>query len=68
MSNEEIQKVLFSMKPWKAAGPDGFPAGFYQKTWNVVGTRVCDFISNLWGKPEEIGNINMTDIFLIPKI
>lgn len=28
VSNEEVRKALFGMKPWKAPGPDGFPAGF----------------------------------------
>ncbi|XP_058726567.1 uncharacterized protein LOC131597925 [Vicia villosa] len=30
VSNEEVRKAIFSMKPWKAPGPDGFPAGTEQ--------------------------------------
>ncbi|MCI54590.1 retrotransposon protein putative unclassified, partial [Trifolium medium] len=36
IDEEEIKQAVFSMSPWKASGPDGFPAGFYQKSWNVV--------------------------------
>lgn len=28
---EEIREVIFNMNPWKAPGPNGFPAIFYQK-------------------------------------
>jgi hypothetical protein len=27
--NDEVRKAIFYMNPWKAPGPDGFPAGFY---------------------------------------
>ncbi|XP_058753528.1 uncharacterized protein LOC131626710 [Vicia villosa] len=67
ISKEEVKKALFDMKPWKAPGPDGFPAGFYQKSWGVVGDSVCNFISRLWDFPSEIANVNKTDICLIPK-
>lgn len=29
-SFEDVKKALFDMKPWKAPGPDGFHAGFFQ--------------------------------------
>jgi hypothetical protein len=56
------------MSPWKAPGPDGFPAGFYQKSWETVGSTVCDFVRNVWTKPSNISMVNQTDICLIPKI
>lgn len=46
-SNNEIKAAVFGMNPWKAPGPDGYPAGFYQKSWDVVGQDVCDFIHRL---------------------
>lgn len=36
--NEEVKKALFDMGPWKSPGPDGYPAGFYQQNWNIVGS------------------------------
>ncbi|PNY10809.1 ribonuclease H, partial [Trifolium pratense] len=56
------------MHPWKAPGPDGFPAGFYQKSWDHVGETVCTFVENVWKDPSNIVEVNQTDICLIPKI
>lgn len=40
VSDEEIKMTIFKMAPYKALGPDGFHAGFYQKAWGVVGNSV----------------------------
>jgi hypothetical protein len=64
----EIRRAVFSMSPWKAPGPDGFPAGFYQKCWSIVGKSVCDFVKKVWLNPLIIREFNTTDICLIPKV
>src|ERR1051325_10956269 len=55
------------MHPLKSPGPDGLPALFYQKFWNVVGSEVITMaldILNNGGNPEIL---NKTYIALIPK-
>lgn len=41
-TNLELKRALFDMNPSKAAGPDGFSAGFYQAQWNLI---KFDFLS-----------------------
>lgn len=47
VTDDEVKKVVFAMSPWKALGPDGYPAGFYQKSWRIVGKHVCVFVKKL---------------------
>lgn len=56
------------MKPWKAPGPDGFPAAFYQNSWDIVGKNMCDYVQRIWRKPDGIAKVNQTNICLIPKV
>jgi hypothetical protein len=65
---EEVKGAVFGMHPWKAPGPDGFPAGFYQKSWDVVGETVFKFVDSVWQNPSSIADVNKTDICLIPKV
>ncbi|MCH81869.1 putative ribonuclease H protein [Trifolium medium] len=68
IEDDEIKRAVFSMSPWKAPGPDGFPAGFYQKSWNTVGRSVCDYVKQVWTNPLLLRDVNCTDICLIPKV
>ncbi|XP_045810455.1 uncharacterized protein LOC123904892 [Trifolium pratense] len=68
ITNEEVKRAVFNMSPWKAPGPDGFPAGFYQKSWKIVGQSVCDFVKQVWSNPLCVRDVNYTDICLIPKV
>lgn len=56
------------MKSLGAPGPYGFPAQFFQKHWEMVGKKECDFIINTLNQNCPIENINDTFITLIPKI
>lgn len=68
ITDEEVKHDIFLMKPWKEPRPDGFPVGFYQKSWSVVGKNVCDFVKTVWHNSASIGEVNKTDICLIPKV
>ncbi|XP_021721232.1 uncharacterized protein LOC110688776 [Chenopodium quinoa] len=45
-SRREIKNTLFAMSPWKAPGPDGVPAGFYQKNWNWIQDDVIEAVQS----------------------
>lgn len=45
VSCEDIRRAFFQMGSLKAPGRDGFPAGFYQQNWRIVGTSVCNLIN-----------------------
>lgn len=47
MSDDEVNKAIFAMKPWKAPGPDKFPVGFYQNLWGIVGRKMCEFVKKV---------------------
>lgn len=40
MSDEEIVAVVWSLKAFKAPGPDGLHVGFFQRFWHTVGNSV----------------------------
>lgn len=48
VNNEEVYQGIFVMKPWKV--PGRLFAGFYEKTWGIVGNKVCDFVCGVWEK------------------
>ncbi|KAF7838458.1 reverse transcriptase [Senna tora] len=47
-SNEEIKAALWNLKPFKAAGIDGFQPGFFQSCWKFVGDSVCTEIKSIF--------------------
>lgn len=45
-SEEEVRAVVFGMESNKAPSPDGFPAEFYQKFWEVIKYDLLIFSMN----------------------
>jgi len=41
---EEIKSALWSLKAFKALGPDGLHAGFFHRFWLIVGNSVVDVV------------------------
>ncbi|XP_035546735.1 uncharacterized protein LOC118348703 [Juglans regia] len=67
-TREEITAAVFKMNPLGSPGPDGFPAQFYQKNWEVVGDQVCNFALQFLNHGGSLSEVNDTFITLIPKV
>ena len=68
INEEEIKVALWSLKPFKALGPDGLHAGFFQKFWPVVGDSVIEEVKEVFVSKKVLDYLNRTLITLIPKI
>ncbi|XP_061368484.1 uncharacterized protein LOC133311446 [Gastrolobium bilobum] len=68
ISFEEVRKAFFQMPPLKAPGPDGFPALFYHKNWDLIKDQVFKSMKCYLKNPDQIKEINHTLLALIPKI
>jgi hypothetical protein len=65
---EEVQCALFQMAPTKTPGPDGYPAGFFQKNWGTLGGDIYRTILGILNSGSMPNSLNTTHIALIPKI
>ena len=68
VSPTEIKDALWSMKAFKAPGPDGLHAGFFQRFWLVVGDSVREEVMKVFRERKVPEYFNRTLIVLIPKI
>ncbi|KAK9983152.1 hypothetical protein SO802_032677 [Lithocarpus litseifolius] len=66
-SDAEILFTLNTMKPFKAPGPDGLHAGFFQRFWMVVGNSVKFEVKRMFRTKKIPQHFNKTLIALIPK-
>lgn len=66
-TKEEVVQALNQMHPSKAPGPDGFPALFYQRYWNIVGDHTINSVLGFLNNSTSIKDLNHTNIVLIPK-
>ena len=67
-SVEEIKNALWSLKAFKAPGPDGLHAGFFHRFWLIVGNSVIDLVKKVFAERKVPEFLNRTHIVLIPKI
>jgi hypothetical protein len=68
VSEKEIADVLFQMGPLKALSPDGFPARFYQRHWNILNKDVVNAVQNFFQEGVMPHGVNDTTIVLILKV
>ena len=67
MTEEEIRAALWSLKAFKASGPDGLHAGFFQRFGLVVGRSVTEEVMAVFREKKMSEYLNSTNIVLIPK-
>lgn len=67
-SEEEIRRALKEMNPYRAPGPDGLTAQFYQKFWEQVSPTIVDYCLNVLNSGASVQDVNDTHIVLILKV
>lgn len=67
-TKEEILKALLDLNPNKAPGPDGYPALFFQKEWELIQADVLNTVLGVLNNNDPLEEWNKTTITLIPKI
>lgn len=68
VTKEEVKAALFDMSPYKATGPDGFHAGFYQHTWSIIGDDITDMVRDFLCTGRVWDGVNDTFLSLISKV
>ena len=68
VTNLEVQKAAFEIGSEKSPGPDGMPAGFYQKFWHIVGPTVIKAVKSFFRSGKILKQINHTFITLLAKV
>ena len=68
VSDDEIREGLWALKPFKAPGPDGLHAGFFQRFWPTVKESVRNEIMHIFEEGRIPDYLNRTNIILIPTI
>ena len=66
-SEKEVFEAIQQMEHNKALGPDGFPAEFYQKNWEIIKTDLMDMFVQLRAGNMPLFKINYGIITLLPK-
>ena len=65
---DEIKMTLWSLKVFKAPGPNGLHAGFFHRFWLIMGNSVVNVMKQVFLERKVLEYLNKTHIALIPKI
>ncbi|KAL6551940.1 hypothetical protein OROGR_008094 [Orobanche gracilis] len=68
VSKEEVRSAVFSMKSFKAPGPDGIQPYFFKKYWYLVGDAVWKTVAYAFASGKSDQSLLETLIVLIPKV
>jgi hypothetical protein len=66
-TEKEVKEAIFSMEHNKAPGPDGFPAEFYQRFWDVIKDDLMQMFHELHAGNFPLFSLNFGILSLIPK-
>ncbi|WCJ36333.1 Polynucleotidyl transferase ribonuclease H-like superfamily protein [Euphorbia peplus] len=64
----DVHRSLFSMAPFKAPGPDGFQALFFQRLWSKLGSQLSASVLHMLRTSSFAPGVNDTLITVIPKV
>jgi len=67
-TEEEVKKVVFSMHPDSAPGPDGFSIAFYRGCWEIIKQDLMNMVNDFYLGKLDIKRLNYGVITLIPKV
>ena len=67
ISSLEIQKALFSLKPFKTPSADGLHARFFHQFWPTLRSSVTEEVQNIFVSKKMPAYLNQTLVVLIPK-
>ncbi|GJU91519.1 hypothetical protein Tco_1303942 [Tanacetum coccineum] len=68
ITNEEIKSAMFNIGDDRAPRPDGFTSAFLKKSWDVVGSDICNAVTDFFSNGKLLKEINHTFLVLIPKL
>lgn len=66
--DEEVYQSLRTMSPYKAPGPDGFMACFYQRTWETTGASVISLVRSVMAGGAISSKLAEVLLVLVPTI
>ena len=67
-TEKEFRDAVFAMEHNKAPGPDGFPAEFYQKFWDIIKDDLMQMFLDLRAGDLPLYSLSFGVITLVPKV
>lgn len=67
-NEEEVIKAIKEMSPYRSPGPDGFHAGFFQRTWSTTGQAAMSMVQQIMAGDALPTRLAEVLLMLIPKI
>ena len=66
-TEKEVFEAISQMEHNKALGPDGFPAEFYQRFWDVINSDLMNTFAQFRSGDLPLFKLNFVVITLLPK-